>query len=78
MSRKCLVYGCPNKDDEGLFIQNFCAPCFNAITTGDYPSEVSMYNFIKRVPWLYALVKHLSRTVEHEIIIRGELDRDSW
>jgi hypothetical protein len=30
--KTCIVYNCPNKENEGLFIGALCAPCYEHIT----------------------------------------------
>jgi len=33
-SKKCIVYGCVNHNNEGQFIGELCAPCYAMITSG--------------------------------------------
>lgn len=33
--RKCLVHGCANYSDAGVFIGDLCAPCHEMLTTGE-------------------------------------------
>lgn len=35
MTTKCIVAGCQNHKDEGRFVGDLCAPCYNMITTGE-------------------------------------------
>lgn len=32
--KKCIVFGCSNKQHEGKFVGDICAPCYEYITTG--------------------------------------------
>ena len=34
--KKCIVKGCTNHSDEGLFQGDMCMPCYRMITTGEY------------------------------------------
>ena len=43
---KCVVHDCTNHKDEGVFVGDFCAPCWRMITTGRIgPSD----NFIAKL-----------------------------
>lgn len=32
---KCLVHGCENRDHQGTFVGNLCAPCYEMLKTGE-------------------------------------------
>ncbi len=32
--QRCIVYGCQNRQHEGDFVGDICAPCYEHITTG--------------------------------------------
>lgn len=32
--KKCIVFGCSNKQNQGKFVGDICAPCYEYITTG--------------------------------------------
>ncbi|MBK8773020.1 MAG: hypothetical protein IPM06_21680 [Rhizobiales bacterium] len=34
-ARKCVVYGCQNRSDQGKFNDNICWPCYNMLTSGE-------------------------------------------
>jgi hypothetical protein len=31
---KCIIYGCNNKEQDGVFYDGICAPCYIYLTTG--------------------------------------------
>lgn len=63
--KKCLVYGCPNHDNEERFVGNLCAPCHKMLTTGDI--AIHNGNFISAM-WqdLEDLRDALARARSHE------------
>jgi hypothetical protein len=40
---KCLVYGCENHKDEGLFVGDLCYPCHKMLTTGVVEQQGSTF-----------------------------------
>lgn len=45
--KKCIIYGCTNKKNEGKFIGDICSPCYKMITEGK-PENLST-NFIHKL-----------------------------
>lgn len=35
MTKRCIVKGCPNSDDQGKFVGDLCFPCHEHITIGE-------------------------------------------
>ena len=55
---ECAVYGCTNKNTEGRFIGDFCAPCYRMITTGrQNPSNAW---FMKEITFLEGKIIEMS------------------
>lgn len=60
MIKDCLVKGCPNRSDQGIFEGDLCLPCHRVVTTGvanhgdDFISEAlrgrdAAYRYIGRL-----------------------------
>ena len=60
MSKICMVYGCENSDDKGVFIGDMCAPCHAMITRGD--TSIKSTNFIIKLKTINEL--YLTRALE--------------
>lgn len=41
---KCLVKGCNNRKNQGVFIGDLCKPCYNYLTTGNVGKTESFLN----------------------------------
>lgn len=54
--RKCLVFGCQNYTDQGLFIGPLCTPCYRMLTTGKIGAGAT---FIHK---MFALLKDIQHT----------------
>lgn len=44
--KKCTVFGCSNKQHEGKFVGDICAPCYEYITTGRVGCTDSFLKYI--------------------------------
>jgi len=42
-SKHCLIKGCPNKSDGGLFVGDLCKPCYEALCAGKIPKSEGNY-----------------------------------
>lgn len=45
-NNKCIVYGCRNHKNEGMFVGEMCSPCYSMITTGKITHSDSFLNRI--------------------------------
>jgi hypothetical protein len=45
--KRCIVKGCTNQSDQGMFIGEICIPCYKMITTGDASKPST--NFIHQI-----------------------------
>ncbi len=61
MGKICMVYGCQNCSDQGHFVGDMCAPCYEMITRGD--TSVRSTNFINKLKTITEL-KYLTRALE--------------
>lgn len=53
MSKKCIVFGCNNRTDEGRFVGKLCKPCYEYITTGKIgPTTSFLGDMKKRIDFL--------------------------
>lgn len=39
-NKKCIVENCENRFDQGVFVGDFCSPCFKTITEGNINSQL--------------------------------------
>jgi hypothetical protein len=39
MSKYCIVYRCQNREDQGLFIGDLCAPCYEYVNNRPIPDR---------------------------------------
>jgi len=39
MSKSCIVYRCQNREDQGKFIGDLCAPCYEHISNQPIPER---------------------------------------
>ena len=39
MSKQCIVYRCQNREDQGRFIGDLCAPCYDYINNRPIPDR---------------------------------------
>ncbi len=71
---KCIVYDCPNHQNEGQFVGDLCGPCFDAITKKD-AGATNAANFIMRLPWLKEYIIQL----KEDSIAQGKRQaQDEW
>ena len=58
---KCIVHGCPNRKNEGVFVGDICGPCYEYITTGKVgPTE----SFLGEINKAHCIIEELEKETE--------------
>jgi hypothetical protein len=61
--KHCLVKGCPNTSDQGVFKGELCGACYDMLRTGVVP--VGPYSFVNQMQdMLVAIYKFVKPAVE--------------
>lgn len=56
--KKCIVKGCENHKEQGIFIGDVCAPCYDMLTTG-------------KVKYGNTFIHQLQKNIEYSNILRN-------
>lgn len=58
--KRCLVDGCPNRSDQGLFRGGLCAPCDSYLRQGEIgPTESFLGTLARKAQAFDAIVDHV-------------------
>ena len=67
---KCIVHGCANRKNEGVFVGDVCGPCHEYITTGQVgPTE----SFLGEINKARRIIKKLEKEIEGLEIYIGSM-----
>ena len=73
MSDQCIIHGCTNRKNQGIFIGDICLPCSNMLVSGDPKFGVTFVHKMRdRIEELEAKLARYDDLVADKINLRSE------